>query len=395
MEDAIDLRARRSIALLILAQVACLSLWFAAVAVLPALAAAHGLAAGDLAPLSTATQAGFVLGALALAISGLPDRLDPRRLFAAAAALGAAANLVPLVVAPDGVLAIGSRALVGACLAGVYPVGLKIAVGWSVRRRGLITSALVGALTLGSATPHLVALFGGADPTVTLLTTSLAGLLGGFVVLGTGLGPHHARAARFEPRAITHAWTHRPTRAAYLGYFGHMWELYAFWSWIGAASVVAATRAGLEDPLAFGSALTFVAIALGGVACVPAGWVADRVGKATIARAAMIGSAASGLLAAVLFEVSLVGFAVAVVLWGLTVIPDSAQFSALVADHAPPTIAGSLMTLQTAIGFALTILTVQLTPWFAAQAGWPATFVVLAIGPVVGAIAVGGARRGG
>lgn len=391
MSESLDPRARRAIALLIVGQVAGLSLWFSAVAVLPSLATSLGTSPGALAGLSTATQAGFVLGALILAVTGWPDRTDPRRLFAGSALVAATANLALLVVPGDGSLAVLSRALVGAALAGVYPVGLKIAVGWSVKRRGLITSLLVGALTLGSAAPHLVAWLGGAEWRTTLVVTSILAAVGGLAVLGTHLGPHHARATRFDPTSIRLAWTHRPIRAAYLGYFGHMWELYAFWSWIGAATLAAA--GARDDPVRFAAGVTFVAVAAGGMACLPAGWWADRVGKAAVARAAMIGSATSGVLAAVAFDHSLVLFVAAVVLWGITVIPDSAQFSALVADHAPPERAGSLMTLQTALGFALTILTVRGTPWVVEALGWPLTFAALAVGPIVGALVIGGAAR--
>jgi len=389
-ETALRGRKRRAIALLAVGIVASKSLWFTTAAVLPSLADSLDTTPGALAGLSTATQAGFVVGALFFAITGLPDRIDPRRLFAGSALAASVFNLALLVVPGDGGLAVLSRGLVGAALAGVYPVGLKIAVGWSVKQRGLITSLLIGALTLGSAAPHLIAWFGGADWRVTLVVTSVLGAVGGSVILGTQLGPYHARATRFDPTAIRLAWTRPPIRAAYLGYFGHMWELYAFWSWIGAATLAAA--GGRDDPVRFASGVTFVAVAAGGLACLPAGWWADRFGKANVARAAMIGSAISGMLAALAFGHSLPLFVGAVVLWGITVIPDSAQFSALVADHAPAERTGSLMTLQTALGFGLTILTVRGTPLVADAVGWPLTFLVMVLGPIVGAIVIGGAR---
>ncbi len=373
----------RSIILLLFAQVAVLSLWFSAASVLPALAAANGLEVADLAGLSAATQIGFVAGALVLAISGLPDRVRPQRLFAVFALIASAANLALFLVSPDGLLAFTSRLVVGFALAGVYPVGLKVAVGWSIKRRGLIASLLVGALALGSALPHLAVYFGGVDWRLTLLVTSVAGMIGGIAILFCDVGPYHQQAAKFDPRAIMAAWQIKPVRYAFLGYFGHMWELYAFWAWVGVVAGVAATG-HVENPQAFGSLIAFWAIGLGAVVCVPSGLLADRFGKARIANIAMIISAASGICAALAFEYSLILFVMALIIWGMSIIPDSPQFSALVADHAPPDRIGSLMTLQTALGFALTSITVQFTPQFVEAFSWPMAFLVLALGPLFG-----------
>ncbi len=382
-----------ALARLVAGEVLALGLWFSAAAILPALAAERGLPPGALAGLSTATQLGFVAGALLLAATGLPDGLDPRRVFAAAATLAAAANLVLLAAPPDSLAALLSRAAVGAALAGVYPVGLKIAVGWSIARRGLITGLLVGALTLGSASPHLVALAGGADWRATLAVTSALGVIGGALVLGAALGPHHRRAPAFRPGAILLAWTDRRIRLAYAGYLGHMWELYAFWAW--AAVIAAAAVAGqVEDPAGFGSLVSFAAIALGGLACIPAGWAADRWGRARIAGGAMVLSAAAGLAAAASFGGPPWLVALALLAWGLTIVPDSAQFSSLVADHAPPESAGSLMAFQTALGFALTAVTVQALPALAAATSWPMALATLALGPTLGAVAMARLARG-
>lgn len=376
----------RSIALLLYAQVAVLSLWFSAAAVLPALANEHGLQAGDFAGLSAATQIGFVIGALLLAISGMPDRVRPQRLFASFSLLAALANMALLLVHPESFLALMSRLLVGFSLAGVYPVGLKIAVGWSVKRRGLIASLLVGALTLGSASPHFAAYLGGVDWRLTLIGTSAAALTGAFVIFFCRLGPYHQRAAKFDMKATAIAWHDKSIRYAFLGYFGHMWELYAYWAWVGVAASAAAVNAGVVAAQTFGSLVAFLAIALGAIACVPAGLLADRVGKAKVAQMAMLISAASGVLAAYFFDGGLYVFTGVLIVWGISIIPDSAQFSALVADHAPPERVGSLMTLQTALGFALTSITVQFLPDVVAIAGWPAAFLCLTAGPLLGVL---------
>lgn len=375
-----------SLARLILGQVLVLSLWFSAAAVLPGLAAAAGVAPGALAALSTATQLGFVAGALGLAVSGLPDRCDPRLVFAASAAIGALANLGLLLLPPDGWAAILARGVVGIAMAGAYPVGMKIAVGWSLGRRGLIVGALVGALTLGSATPHGLAMLGGAgDALSVVLGSSLAALAGGWLVLGAGLGPHHGRAPAFRPAAIRLAWSSRRIRLACLGYFGHMWELYAFWAWVG----IIAAAGGLHGP-----AMAFAAMAVGGFACLPAGWLADRIGRARVAGSAMAASALAGLGAALAFGGAPWLLGLMLLLWGLTIIPDSAQFSALVADAAPPDLAGSLLALQTALGFALSAVTVQGLPALADAAGWPLALACLALGPLAGAAAMRALARG-
>lgn len=374
----------RSVALTALAQVLCMSLWFVSAAVLPEMTAEAALTPGRAAALSSAVQIGFVVGALALAAHGAADRHDPRRVLACAALTASAANLALLAVPTGGLAQVALRALTGAALAGVYPVGMKIAVGWGARDRGLLVGLLVGAVTLGSASPHLIALLGGADWRATVAATSALAALGGALALGARLGPHHARAAGFDPAALRLAWTNRRVRLAYAGYLAHMWELYAFWAWIAAAATAAfAAPLGAGAPDA-ARLLTFAAIALGGLACAPAGLLADRVGKARVAQGAMALSGAAGLAAALAFGGPVWLLSALVLVWGAAVIPDSAQFSALVADAAPPERAGSLMTLQTALGFLLTFFTVQAVPSVAAVLGWPATLALMALGPAAG-----------
>lgn len=374
----------RSIALLALAQVLAMSLWFVSAAILPEIGREVALTPGRAAALSSAVQLGFVAGALGLAIHGTADRLDPRRVMAVSAALSALATLALLAVPTGGAAQVALRGLTGACLAGVYPVGMKIAVGWGLRDRGLLIGLLVGALSLGSALPHLIAFAGGAEWRVTVVTAAGLAAAGGLLALGTRLGPHHGRAGGFDPRALRLAWTERRLRLAFAGYLGHMWELYAFWAWIGAATAAAfAGRLGAEaEPAA--RLLTFAAIALGGLMCVPAGWLADRIGKARVAQGAMALSGAAALAVAATLGGPVWLTAALVLVWGAAVIPDSAQFSALVADAAPPERAGSLMTLQTALGFTLTFATVQAVPRVAEALGWPGTLALMALGPFAG-----------
>jgi len=384
----------RSIVLLVLAEMVTMSLWFTSAAVLPDMIREAAIGPMRQALLSTSVQGGFVVGALIVAISGIADRFDPRRVFALAALAAALANAVLLIAPLGGDMAITVRFATGMLLAGVYPVGMKIAVGWGTADRGLLIGLVVGALTLGSSMPYLAAFLGGADWRITVVTVSLLACLGAVLVLATGLGPHHARSPRFEPGAIRLAWTNRTIRNAYLGYFGHMWELYAMWAWVGVAAA-ASYGATMNDAAAesLGKLTAFIAIGLGGLVCVAAGLLADRIGKAEVTIIAMAASGTAALLTAITFGGPVWITFILIVIWGIAVIPDSAQFSALVADACPAHLSGSLLTLQTALGFTLTIATVQLTPILADYFGWPMVIAVMAFGPAIGILAMMPLRR--
>jgi MFS family permease len=384
----------RSLALLMLAEIAAMSLWFVSAAVLPDMLRETALSPLRQAALSSGVQFGFVVGALGSAVLGLADRFDPRRVFAASAIGAALVNAVLLIAPPGGVAAIAARIVTGALLAGVYPVGMKIAVGWGLKDRGFLVGALVGAVTLGSASPHLLALIGGADWRQSVAAASAIAVAGGLVALASALGPYHGQTATFDPRAIAAAWTNRRVRLAYAGYLGHMWELYAMWAWIAAATAVS-YRVSLPAAQAetFAKLTAFLSIAAGGVMCVVAGVVADRIGKAETAIIAMAVSGACALATAATFGGPVwLTFAI-VMVWGAAILPDSAQFSALVADYSPPEQAGSLLTFQTALGFALTIVTVQFTPLVATTLGWPVLLAGLALGPAYGIAAMARLRK--
>ncbi|MEM7507616.1 MAG: MFS transporter [Pseudomonadota bacterium] len=379
---------RRALTILIAAEIAVLSLWFSSAAVLTEMGREAGLSTARLAWLSTAVQLGFAAGALVYAVLGLADRFDPRRVFAISALVAALANLALLVAPIGGAEAMALRAITGAAMAGVYPVGMKIAVGWGKTDRALLVGLLVGALTLGSASPHLIALAGGAEWRVTIWASTLLALAGAASILACRLGPHHVKAPRLDVTAIALAWTDRRIRLAILGYLGHMWELYAFWAWIGVIAAASFTAAGAADPATLGKLAAFGAIALGGIACVPAGWLGDRFGCDRVAMLCLIGSGGAALAAALLYGGSVWPMMVVLLIWGILIVPDSGQYSTLVANVAPPERAGSLMTLQTAFGFLLTAGTVQLAPVLAATWGWPAVMAILALGPAAGIVAM-------
>lgn len=384
-----------NLALITLAQVLALSLWFSGTAAGPGMArdAAAAVGPGFQAWLTGAVQAGFVAGTLVSAMLSLPDRHDPRRVFAAAALLGAAANAAILALPPGAAAAtVAARFATGAALAGVYPVGMKLAAGWADRGdTGLVVGLLVGGLTLGSASPHLVNALGGLDWRLTLGTASLAAAVAAGLIGVTRLGPRHAPAPPFDPAAALRLWRDRGTRLATLGYLGHMWELYAMWAWIGLylAASFAAWRGGDAGAEAGEAALAgFAVIAAGAAGCVAAGLLADRVGRVRVTVWAMAVSGACCLLAGPAFGLHPLLTTALCLVWGVAVVADSAQFSASVAELSPPGLTGTMLTVQTCLGFALTLVTIHLMPVLVGQAGWGGAFAALAVGPALGCVAM-------
>ena len=382
-----------ALALLIAAQILAMSVWFATAAALPGMAQEAKVAPQALAYLTSAVQLGFVVGALGLAASGLADRFDPRKVFALCALIAAASTAIILVLPTNetqaGQLArFAARFLTGAALAGVYPIGMKIAVAWSVARRGLLVGCIVGALTLGSALPHAVRLAGGTDWRFVILVTASSATAAAFLIAFVPLGPFYRPGRKLDWNVIPIFLRDRQIRWIFGGYLGHMWELYAFWTWIGVAMQAAFRAQGMAETMARDAAsiTAFTAIGLGGLACAPAGWLADRIGKARLAQAAMIGSAVLGLFCALMFNHHPTFLVAGVILWGIWIIPDSAQFSALAADRVPADRAGSVLTLQTALGFALTAASVQVAPFLASLVGWAPLLALLALGPMMGAL---------
>jgi len=340
-----------------------------------------------------AVQGGFVLGTLFSAILNLPDVLNSRRLMAVGCLAGAVANAA-LVCTADPALLIALRVATGVALAWVYPPGMKVAAGWFERHRGTALGILIGALTVGSAFPHLLA----AASTRTswrmlVLSASVLAICGATIVLvAVGDGPYVSTNARFDPRAIVRVFAHRPARLATLAYLGHMWELYAVWTWIAtfaAASLRAGSGGDAGAPSsAEGSALAFVAIASGAAGSAGAGVVADRVGKARVAAVAMVVSGSCATVAGFTFGHSLALLAALAVVWGIAVVADSAQLSALVAEHSPRDHIGTALTVQTCSGFLLTMLSIRLVPIVARSVGWQWAFLCVAPGPFLGAYAL-------
>ncbi len=371
-----------------LAQFLGMTLWFSATAVAPRLIEEFDISPGHAAWLTMAVQAGFVAGTLLSALSNIADVFNPRVLMFIGSLVGACANAAVLV-APSGSAVIAMRFVTGASLALVYPPAMKIAAGWFRGGRGFALGLLIGALTLGKAFPHLLTTMFGAEWREPMLLASALAVIGGTLVLLTVRdGPHVTPTAPFDARAITRVLSSRGARLATFGYLGHMWELYAMWTWVAVFATASLAASGVTDASRAGSLAAFAAIGSGAIGCALAGYIADRIGRARVAMWAMLGSAACAALTLVVYGRAPVLLYALIVVWGFSVVADSAQFSALVSEHAPRDHVGTALTLQTCVGFLLTMVTIELLPRAAAATSWQWASLLLVPGPLLGAYAM-------
>lgn len=378
----------RALSVLAVAMVLSMAPWFSAAAVLPQLRRQWDLSASASAWLTIAVQVGFVVGALVSATFNLADTLRPKHLMLIGA-LGAGAANLALLAASGASTAIPMRFLTGIFLAGVYPPAMKAVATWFRVGRGTALGIMVGALTLGSALPHLVNGLGGAQWRPLIIATSLLTISGGLLAeLRFTDGPFAFPPGSFDPSQIGHLVRDRRMRLATLGYFGHMWELYAMWAWFAVfyTDVVASNHSGDQSQRV--AITTFVVIGVGALGSWTGGMISDRWGRANAAALAM---AISGTAAVVIGLVrngppALV-VAVAMI-WGFTVVADSAQFSAIVTEVADQRYVGTAVTLQLAAGFILTVATIWLVPIVRDATGWSWAFLLLAPGPLLGVVAM-------
>ena len=383
-------RPRRILPVIVLAQFAGTALWFAGNAVIGDLQRELGLPEAALGYVTSAVQLGFIAGTLVFAFFALTDVYSPRLVYFACSLAGAAANAAATALAADLASLLAWRFAAGFFLAGIYPVGMKIASGWFQRDLGKALGFSIGALVLGTAFPHLLKGLGQALPwEAVLLGTSALAVCGALAMFGlVPDGPHVARGAKFDPKALAALFRAPRFRASAFGYFGHMWELYAFWAFV---PVVIAAQAAA--PLNV-SLWTFLVIAAGTLGCVAGGLVSMRAGSAPVAFAQLLASGVCCALSPLLFYAPTSAYLAFVLFWGVAVAGDSPQFSALNAANAPPGLVGSALTIVNCIGFSLTIPSIELLNWAAPRMGAQWLFLLLVPGPVLGLAALRPLLRG-
>jgi MFS family permease len=381
-------QTRWQLGVLSVAIVLSMAPWFAATVVAVPMASELSLTAREVSWLTLAVQFGFVLGSLTSAVFVLSDRFRPRHLAALSSLIAAGATAAIAVFPVTGWQAIALRLLTGASLACVYPPGMKIAVGWTQRYRGTAIGILVGAVSVGSAAPHLLRAGWDIGEWRPVLLMSAASAAAGCLLFALAVreGPYQAASAPFDPRAIGRVLRERDVRLATGGYLGHMWELFAMWSTIG----IFLADTGLRHDVSpfWAPVFAFLVIAAGGIGCVVAGIRADQIGRARVTIIAMAISGACSLVIGPLAQWSYSLTIILALIWGISVVADSAQFSAYVAEVAPREYVGTALTVQTASGFLLTMLTIHLVPGWASRWGWEVAYMPLAIGPFLGILAM-------
>jgi MFS family permease len=390
-----DSTAGRQLALIAVVQVLAMATWFSASAVVPSLMDEWGFGRGGAGLLTVAVQVGFVAGAVSSALVNLPDIVPAHRLIGASALAAAATTALTAAVADRLAEAVPLRFLTGVALAGVYPTGMKLVATWFSRGRGHALAVMVGALTLGSSLPHLLSGLTLPWELVLHVSGAAAAVAAVIALLAIRLGPLGAPAPPLDVRYAIRMFRDRPSRLANFGYFGHMWELYAVWAWLPAFVAASVVESGKDLPFALSTGvLAFVSIGVAGFAgCLVAGWWSARRGPGPAAVVAMVISAASCVTAAVLFGRSPYLLVIVCVVWGASVIADSAMFSTALSESVDARYVGTALTIQTAIGFTLTVVSIQLVPVVVDVAGWSSAALLLAAGPILGAISMGKLAR--
>lgn len=391
-------RGNRQRGLIALVQVLSLSVWFSASAVVPTLRLEWGMTSAEAVWLTASVQIGFVVGAIVSSLTNLADRMAPHLLLALSGFCAAACTGVLALVVHTVSSAIPLRFLTGLFLAGIYPVGMKLMVSWSPSaRRGMAFGLLLGALTLGSALPHLISGLGFLKWEYVMGTAAIISGTGALMaLLGVRQGPYlNANPVRLKPKHLLEIFRDRGSRLVNLGYFGHMWELYALWTWL--PSFIMASQGSEAESRDSGIGLwLFAAIGIAGVAgCLFGGWASDRFGRAPTAVAALAVSGTCCLVSPVMFSAPWPTMLAFTLIWGASAIADSGVFSTALSEISDSRYLGTALTAQTAIGFFVTVITIQIVPMLADLLGWKYAFLLLAVGPVVGAVSMHALNRKG
>lgn len=379
---------RRILPVIIFSQFTGTSLWFAGNAVLADLQRLWGLSSDALAYMTSSVQLGFIAGTLLFAVLAISDLFSARKIFLACSLLGALCNAGVYLIADGLTSLIIFRFLTGFFLAGIYPVGMKIAADWYQQDLGKAMGFLVGAVVLGTAFPHLLKALGHSLPwSSVILSVSAIAAFGGFVMfILVPDGPYRSKGAKFDPRALRVIFRSRNFRSSAFGYFGHMWELYAFWAFV---PVILAAYVGPGTIIRFDISLwTFFIIGAGALGCAGGGLLAGKFGSARVASAQLAISGVCCVASPFLFSTSPSVFLVFLLIWGATVAGDSPQFSTLNAHHAPKELVGSALTIVNCIGVSITIVSIQLLSYATHFVDTRWLFLLLAVGPLAGLYAM-------
>ncbi len=379
----------RALILVSLATFFSLSVWFSTNAISSALEVEKSIDESSMAILTIAVQLGFVFGTLLIAVTNLSDLINARTLFAYAAVLAALANL--LVIPFDSTPAlIAARFATGAFLGGVYPPAMKVISGWYKKGRGFALGTMVGALTIGSGSPHLLRSVLSENWQAVIIGSSVLAISGGLILkFLVKDGPHEVKGAKFNPKYLIGAISQRGPRLALTGYLGHQWELYAMWAWIGSFMLyIVGEKSLIGDRLDLASALTFLVFAVGAVASSCAGIWSEKIGRTAVTSIAMVISGGVAAFIGFIPPEMTVLIVILAMIWGASVIADSAQFSTAMTELSDPAYRGTMLTFQTGIGFALTAASIWLLPIVKDSSGWGWAFAMLALGPVVGTAAM-------
>jgi MFS family permease len=381
-------RKWRNILLLAVAAMMAMSLWFSGSAVVPQLTAQWNLSGSQQSWITNSVQIGFVVGALISAILNLGDRIKNQWLFSFSALAGACFNAAIPIFKPSWDFVLLFRFLTGMMIAGVYPPGMKLMATWCKEDRGLGIGILVGAIAFGKSLPHLLNAVSGANgmppwQTVMLATSVIALIAALIAVLFLQSGPHLSQSAPFDWSFAIHALKQKASRLANYGYLGHMWELYAMWTWAPIFLLTSFQLAGQSTQAARFAG--FATIAAGGFGCILAGAMADKIGRTTVTILSLVVSGACCLTVGFFFKNPTV-LTILCIVWGFSVVADSAQFSAAVSELTDPRYVGTALTMQTSLGFLLTLISIGLVPVLVAWIGWQKVFLLLALGPVFGIV---------